>query len=77
PRTGFWVEQQPMLTFGWPAGGPPDPDEVEDALRRAQGGPPPRGADRAGRAAEQARVSTFHDELYLTLLASSRSRTAS
>ncbi|MDN5764729.1 MAG: glycosyltransferase family 1 protein [Humibacillus sp.] len=77
PRTGFWVEQQPMSTFGWPVGGPPDLDELGDALRRTHRAAPQRGADRTDRVAEQARVSSFHDELYLNLVASSRSRMAS
>lgn len=77
PRTGFWVEQQPMVTFGWPGDGPPDVDDLGDALRRTHQAPPQRGADRTDRLAEQARVSSFHDELYLNVVAASRPRAVS
>lgn len=77
PRTGFWVEQQPMSTFGWPVGGPPGADSLGDALRRTHRAAPQRGAARADRVAEQVRVSAFHDELYLDLVASSRQSAAS
>ncbi len=35
PRTGHWVEQQPMLTFGWPAGEDPDEGQVSSAVQLA------------------------------------------
>ncbi|OFE15049.1 hypothetical protein BA895_07935 [Humibacillus sp. DSM 29435] len=40
PRTGFWVEQQPMLSFGWGSGCEPDVAELRSALRQARRDPP-------------------------------------
>ena len=47
PRTGHWVEQQPMLTFGWRAGG--GPRRGPGLLRRAARllGPPPLAGRRS------------------------------
>ena len=77
PRTGFWVEQQPMLSFGWAAGGEPNVAEIASALRQARQDPPCGGVDRAARTAEQVRVSQFHDTLYCTLHEAASSRTPS
>lgn len=77
PRTGFWVEQQPMLSFGWATGGEPDVAEMGSSLRQARRDPPTGFVDRAARMAEQVRVSEFHDSLYLSLHEAAWSLTAS
>ena len=69
PRTGHWVEQQPMLTFGWPAGEDPDAEQVMTAVQLAFRDRPHWAADSAGRAEQQAALSERHEHLYAALLA--------
>lgn len=71
PRTGYWVEQQDTLTFGWPSGGDPDVAEIRAALhlahaRVADGVHPTDGAARRDeRAEQQAYVAREHERIYL------------
>ncbi|MCU1537713.1 MAG: hypothetical protein JWP82_2064 [Humibacillus sp.] len=70
PRTGHWVEQQPMLTFGWPAGEDPDADQVTSAVQLAFWDRPRWAADPVRRAEQQIALSARHEQLYAALLAS-------
>ncbi|MEO7448330.1 MAG: glycosyltransferase family 1 protein [Humibacillus sp.] len=69
PRTGHWVEQQPMLTFGWPAGEDPDAEQVTTAVQLAFRDRPRWAAEPAGRAEQQAALSERHEHLYAALTA--------
>ena len=68
PRTGHWVEQQPMLTFGWRAGEDPDEGQVFSAVQLAFWDRPHWQADAAERAEQQAALSERHEQLYAALL---------
>jgi hypothetical protein len=68
PRTGHWVEQQPMLTFGWRPGEDPDEGQVFSAVELAFWDRPRWRADPAVRAAQQAALSDRHEQLYAALL---------
>jgi beta-1,4-mannosyltransferase len=68
PRTGRWVEQQPMLTFGWRAGEDPDEGQIFSAVQLAFRDRPHWRADAAGRAEQQAALSERHEQVYAALL---------
>ena len=68
PRTGHWVEQQPMLTFGWRPGEDPDEGQVFSAVQLAFWDRPHWQADAAERAAQQAALGERHEQLYAALL---------
>jgi hypothetical protein len=68
PRTGHWVEQEPMLTFGWPAGEDPDEGQVFSAVQLAFWDRPHWQADQQARAAQQVAISDRHEQLYAALL---------
>ena len=74
PRTGHWVEQQPMLTFGWRPGEDPDEGQVFSAIQLAFWDRPRWQADPTDRAEQQAALSDRHEQLYAALLG--RSATA-
>ena len=69
PRTGYWVEQEPMLTFGWRSGEDPDEGQVFSAVQLAFWDRPHWQADPQTRAAQQAAISQRHEQLYADLLA--------
>ncbi|MEO7753608.1 MAG: glycosyltransferase [Terracoccus sp.] len=68
PRTGHWVEQQPMLTFGWGRDGHPDAGQIFSALQLAVLDRPRWEADPAQRVAQQRSVSRRHEQLYAAVL---------
>ncbi|HET8988008.1 MAG TPA: glycosyltransferase family 1 protein [Humibacillus sp.] len=68
PRTGHWVEQEPMLTFGWRAGDDPDEGQVFSAVQLAFWDRPPWQANAMDRAAQQVALSDRHEQLYAALL---------
>ncbi len=68
PRTGQWVEQQPMLTFGWSRDGGPDAGQIFSALQLAVLDRPRWTADPAQRAEQQRAVSLAHEQLYAAVL---------
>jgi beta-1,4-mannosyltransferase len=67
PRTGYWLEQQPMLSFGWRAGEDPDEGQVFSAVQLAFWDRPLWQADRASRAEQQVILSRRHEQLYAAL----------
>ncbi len=72
PHTGHWVEQQPMLTFGWGPDGDPDAGQIFSAVRLAFLDRPRWEADPAQRATQQREVSRRHEELYAAVLGAAR-----
>jgi beta-1,4-mannosyltransferase len=72
PRTGHWVEQQPMLTFAWPPGGDPDAEQVATAVQLAHRDRPHWAADPRDRAEQQVALSRRHEQLYAAVLAPGR-----
>jgi hypothetical protein len=69
PRTGYWVEQEPMLTFGWRPGEDPDEGQVFSAVQLAFWDRPHWQADAQTRAEQQSVISQRHEQLYADLLA--------
>lgn len=74
PRTGLWVEQQPVWSFGWPSGQGPDRGEIARAVRQVHRDRPRWQASRAQRSEQQRRAAAWHEQLYLALSSGAHAR---
>jgi hypothetical protein len=66
PRTGFWTEQRPCVSFGWGSDGPSAAD-IAATVDRCYAERPVWRATRGFRAAEQHDLATWHRHLYRRL----------
>ncbi len=71
PRTGYWVEQQPCLTYASPQPDALDADEVARAVEAAFTERPRWPASREERRAEQEAIARQHERLYRAVLVAS------